>query len=344
MKRNWNYGQRVLVLPDTAADLPADAAALRVLLQLARDLTLAERPALLAKAASCTEREAKNALLFWQEHGVFSVAEEETVPAFAVLTEEPEANAAQSVAKPEKASTRSTKKLARADEIPNYSSSEIADLIERRESLSTLINEAQQIVGKIFNTYEINILLGMADYLSLGEDYILLLLEHCKRIGKTSMRSIERYAISLSDQGILTVPALVEYINRTESLYTLEGQVRKLFGMNSRAFSEKQKGFLRTWQDYGYGEEIIRRSYEVAADAVSEPTLSYVNAILDRWHSEGLNTPEEIDKRLQDKQETRQSAKKERDLNANGSFNTDEFFEAAMKRSFRKKTNAPDGQ
>ena len=54
-------------------------------------------------------------------------------------------------------------KLERASEMPTYSSTELANLIEKRHITAEFINEAQRIVGKMFNTHELNTLIGMVD-------------------------------------------------------------------------------------------------------------------------------------------------------------------------------------
>ena len=90
---------------------------------------------------------------------------------------------------------------------------------------------------------------------------------------------------------------------------------------------------LRGWQSFGYGAEIVRMAYEKTVSATNEPSVPYTNAILERWNAEGLRTAEEIRSYLEE-----QEAKK----NGNGksglgnSFDTDDFFEAALRRSYQE--------
>jgi len=58
----------------------------------------------------------------------------------------------------------------------------------------------------------------------------------------------------------------------------------------------------------------------------SKPSLSYTNKILESWYSEGLTTPEAVDAA---------SAKKNGDKQQGMSFDVDEFFKAALDRSYR---------
>lgn len=306
------FGEEALVIPGAALGADADVNQLRVLLWLASDPSLADAPQKLSKLVECDLRTVRAALSFWQEQGI--------------LRPEGGATPVHEARSPRVTASRATKV---AEAIPVYSSGEIADLLEARSGMSALVNEAQNILGKIFTPADLNVLVGMVDYLSMDEACILLLLAHCKRIGKTSLRSIERYAISLSDKGILEAAGLDEYIREVEALHTLEGEVRKMFGLKSRALSEKEKKILKTWLDYGYGEEVIRRAFERNVDAKGEASLPYTHAILERWHAEGLSTLEEIDLAM-----AREDEKKRGE--AMGSFSTDDYFEAALQRSFRE--------
>ncbi len=316
-----NFRQEVLTLPGAVLSQNADALQLRVLLWVASDLSLADKPRQLAKLADCSQEAVKAALAFWQSCGILTdEAEPAAVPAMAAVKE---AVPAKPAAKP----------LQRADELPNYTSTELAELLEKRTTLRALVDEAQQIIGKVFNPSEINILVGMYDYLGLGEESILLLLAHCKKIGKIHLRSIEKYAYKLLDRGITTPAALEEEFCTVEALHSFEGEVRTLFGMKSRALTSREDKMLRAWVSFGYGIDIVRRAYEITVNATNEASLPYANSILESWNAEGLRTPEEIDRAIAARK-TKKEAIADSKEKKTGSFDTDEFFEAALRRSF----------
>ena len=291
----------------------ADAAQLRVLLWVASDLSLIQKPKQLAKLADCDVKVMRDALAFWRKKGVLVSTED--------AEEAGEETVAPSQATPKVEEPAAEKPLRRADELPNYTSTELAELLEKRVGVRTLVNEAQQILGKMFNPSEINILVGMYDYLGLSEESILLLLAHCRNIGKIRLRSIEKYAYSLVDRDITTPAALEEEFRTVEAMYSFEGKIRTMFGMGSRSLTTRESKMLRAWVSYGYDEEIVRRAYEITVAATNKPSFPYANSILERWHAEGLKTAEEIDRAISE------GAPKEEE---------DDFFEAALQRSFRE--------
>lgn len=334
MGYSLNFGQGVVVLPATVLSAEATSLQMRVLLWLSSDLSLAEKPIQLAKLAGCKKEEATDALAFWKREGVLSSGSE---PVTSEKTEK---------------SVPVVKILQREDAIPTYRTEELAAMMEGRKALKSLLDESQQLLGKMFNTHDVNLLFGMVDYLGLSEEYILVLLSHCQRVGIRTMRGVEKYAIDLVNREIRTEKQLEVYLQNEEEKQRLEGKIRTMFGMKSRELTQKEKKMIGQWVAFGYGEEIIRMAYEITVDATGEASMNYANAIMERWHAEGLNEKKQIEEKLEQEKEERnvkiaaetkrprgRCAKKEKTVpvgEVGNSFDEDDFFEAALHRSFEK--------
>lgn len=328
MNYHWNYGDRVLNLPAAALDAGADAEQLQVLVFLASGIDDLEE---IGAKANVTERTIRDALAFWENTGILSAGD-------ATATSKNKKKIAKKDAEQsEKDNQKAQKKLMLSNELPTYSIQELNRIMDRKESFRTMANEAQQIFGKMFSVHDYNVLLGMVDYLGLDEEYILLLLEHCVRIGIKGMRTVFNYAVGLIDQGITSADGFEEQLKAIETRHSLEGKIRELFGMKSRSLTSKEKGYLDTWNKFGYGEDVIRRAYEITVDNINEPSMRYTHAILDRWHAEGLKNLEEIDRFEKEKRAKGRGI--DRNLvKGTSSFDTEEFFEAALKRSYKSAT------
>lgn len=233
------------------------------------------------------------------------------------------------------------KKIARADELPRYTSDQLSVILEENNALSDFISECQRIMGKMFSYHEINVLIGLVDYLNLDFDYIMILLTYCISHGKKTLHYVEKTAFGLYDSGITSIEALSAELQRREKTATLEGRVRSLFGIGERAFTSKEKKEISCWiNDFGYDFDIIKKAYEVTADATGGASLHYANSVIERWNRENLRTVEQIDnaniqytQEIQQKKKAKKSSSKNDAENTNSSFNTDEFFEAAIRRS-----------
>ncbi len=214
--------------------------------------------------------------------------------------------------------------------LPRYSTEELVALLEKRRELASLVDECSRILGKVFSTHETSILLGIVDYLGVDSEYLLLLLAHCVKVGKKSVRYAEKLAFSLYDEGITSLPALQECLKKRQELNEMEGKIRTLFGMNSRALTTKERKHIDTWLfTYRYGMDIITLAYEIAVDAIGKSSIPYTNSILERWAASDLHTLDDI-KAAEQSRATAGQAKSE----PGNSFDTDAFFDAALKRSF----------
>ncbi len=308
MSIQFVYGTRVTVLPHAVAAHidKATKKDIRILLELAAapDATTAT----IAAAAGVGTAEVEAALAFWRGTGVLTVVEGEGVAPVAVA----EAPAVRVVA--EKG-------------LPSYSTEELSEVLSRRSELAQLVNDAQQAFGKVFNTHEIAIIAGLADYLGLDEEYILLLLTHCRNMEKKSLRYVEKMAITLHDEGIHNAEELEARLHNIEIMASACGKVRALFGISSRALTTKEKTMIEKWICVmKYDEEMLRRAYEITVDSTTKPSIPYANSILERWYAEGYRTLADVDAAL--------AEYKRKKAGDGASFDVDEWFEAALKRTY----------
>ena len=189
-----------------------------------------------------------------------------------------------------------------------------------------MIGACQQTFGKIFNTAEVGIIAGLTDYLGLEGDYILLLLSHCVRMEKKSLRYAEKTALSLYDDGITDAATLEERLQRIETMATVTGKIRTMFGMASRAFTAKEKAMIEKWVCVmKYDMEVLQLAYDSTVNAIGKASVSYANTILERWYAEGYRTVEDVTRAMEEYRRRKMGG---------SSFDADEFFNAALKNTY----------
>ncbi len=334
MKIKFHYGDGVLNLPaEVVAILPrADLEALRVLLCLAGAAgSEVDREALL-RESGCDERQLEAALAFWRGTGLIeldapsgragkakrSKGTEGLPTPQADPKTEPRDEAPQVIVRPS------------ATALPVYTTEELAALLERRRELTALVDECSHAFGKTFtNAHEIGQLIGLSDYLGLEDEYIVLLLAHCAKIGKKTMRYVVSTAVSLYDDGITDTASLQQCLKAREEREAMQGQLRAMFGMGSRALTAKEKKMFDTWTTvHGFSTEAIRIAYEKTVNATGKASVPYANSILERWAAAGLKTVEQINEAEAAYEQSKGGAV------AGNSFDTDDFFDAALQRSF----------
>ena len=212
-----------------------------------------------------------------------------------------------------------------------YATEELASLFERRLVSAQFIDEAQRVLGKTFNSYDTGIVAGLVDQLGFEEEAVLAILAYATRLGKKTVRYSEKLALVFYDDGLTTASQVVGRIEMIERSADVIHKIRGLFGMSDRELSKTEKSLFEKWtQKYGYDVDVVRLAYDITVDTISKPVPKYAGSILDRWYAEGLRTAEEITAF-----EEKQKAEKEgRNENSQKSYEIDDFFEAALQRSF----------
>ncbi|MBE6620980.1 MAG: DnaD domain protein [Ruminococcaceae bacterium] len=328
MKYKLHYGDGVLNLPSSVLSRlsDVDATTLKVLLLVSGGGNLSREK--MAQEIGCDTDAIADALGYWRGAGLLissTGGEKKAGAPVEVIEQSPGAD------KPTTKVADSAAAVTPAPStLPRYTTEELVALLENRRELAALVDECTRILGKVFSTHETSILLGIVDYLNVDSEYLLLLLAHCAKMGKKSVRYAEKLAFSLYDEGITTPDALQECLKQKEELQEVEGKLRSLFGISTRALTTKERKMINTWLfTFHYGLDVITRAYEITADAIGKASIPYANSILERWDAAGLRTLKQIDQAEQE----RAAAPKNPTAPGN-SFDTDDFFAAALKRSF----------
>ena len=321
-KLRVNYGTGVIVLPEAVntALSSAKKTDIIVLITFLSD-TSADISALAEKCA-VSEDAVEKAIAFWRGAGILSFEQEEI-----------HVKVEQTQEKPKKVGKRED-----LGTLPNYSSSEIAGMVENDREVALMIDECERSLGKMLRVGEIAKIIALRDYLGFSPDYITALCSYCAQIGKNSVRYLETTAISLYDDGITDKETLEEHLRKAQAKHELETRIRSLFGMNmSRALTTREKKFIDSWtQTMGFGIEVIQIAYEITIDKINEPSLNYANAILESWNANGLKTEEEVRAQMNAEAEAKGEPA------AGKSFDSTDFFEAALRRSYEGSGAAPE--
>ncbi len=359
-----HYGSAVTTLPTVNPAILSRATAddLRVLLTLCASgaplsgETMDSLAASLGQAVGCGAVSAAASLSFWRGTGVLELSDTAppAEPCKPASEESCPSPARAETTEPSFAKPRVTVKRIN-EQLPSYNMTELANLLESRPETVENIHECERLWGNLFNLQETNILLELSDYLGLEWDYILSLVARCvsdmDRLGmKHSMRYVEKQAIRFYDEGITGMDALQEKFRALDILHSAEGKLRTLFGMGSRVMTPSETKFFSTWlYDFQYEYSIIEYAYNIAVDTKGTPDKRYINSILANWNSQDLRTLAEIEaaqvayRAEQERKRSeggKSSPKKSPAAPAGGSFDTDNFFDAAVRRSLGDKIDS----
>lgn len=226
----------------------------------------------IAEALDILETDVCKAYKYWESKGVVRVTEDGVE--FMDLS---------SAAEPKK-----TKK-------PVYSGSELADIMRNNTDIKQLVNHAESIFGKTLSQSEMSTLLGFYDWLRLPIEVILLLLEHCASLQKTSMRYAEKVAVSWAENGIDTLDKAQEYLQNYDKREKVLRKFKRLFGVKS--ISDSEYAHIIQWtENMKMSHDLIKRAYEKALLVTGEASFPYMNGILQSWFKKGITETDDLSK------------------------------------------------
>ncbi|MBR7164902.1 MAG: DnaD domain protein [Clostridia bacterium] len=308
-----SYPDSFLTLPESVLEHvdKAGEGEVKILLHLAGLLRygpLEEEEVLSALGAEFELEELRLALAFWRGCGVITTTQKKGSRPKVKAPETPEKPVAEGQVQPR----------VDADEAPFYSAKDLADAAEAMPDFKNLVAFAEGRLEKVMNTSELARLYSFLDYLKMPLDVVMLVIEDCVTRDKKSLRYITKMLTTFQDEGIDTYKKAEAWICARQEQSVYERIVRRLFGLGDRKLTTAEAEILRTWRKtFGYGEEILNAAYEKTVSSAKNPSIKYMNKILEGWHRDGVKTPDDI-------------GKKAPQGKAEKSYDADDFFEKAV--------------
>lgn len=186
-------------------------------------------------------------------------------------------------------------------ERPSYSDADVYKMMDYDPSFKGLYEEVQRLLGRSLNTEELKILLGFVRYLGLDYDVISILVSYCKakaerkgRKRRISLRSVEQEAYAWAEKGIDTIEEAAAFIQMENLRDSRIGRLKQLLQIYGRNLTAAEERYANAWMDMGMEEETISMAYERTCLNTGGLNWAYMNKILQRWHSQGLHTAEEV--------------------------------------------------
>lgn len=186
-------------------------------------------------------------------------------------------------------------------ERPVYSDEDVYKMMDYDPSFKSLYEEVQRLLGWSLNNEELKILLGFVRYLGLDNDVISILVSYCKaraerkgRKRRLSLRSVEQEAYAWAERGIDTIEEAAAFIQMQNQRQSRIGRLMQMLQIYGRNLTAAEERYANSWLDMGMEDETIAMAYERTCLNTGGLNWAYMNKILQRWHSQGLHTAEEI--------------------------------------------------
>ncbi|MBE6672672.1 MAG: DnaD domain protein [Ruminococcaceae bacterium] len=353
MKYEFNFGKAVICLPEATLSRleTAGATELKLLLLLAGrpDLCRQSDPETLGGLLGVSEAEAAIAISFWRGAGILTEDKKAQKKSKRVAPAQPSDNERDS--EPEQMTMPAPAVVPAKQSQPSYTGQEMERILGANPGLQDTLNECQSILGKVFTQNDSAKFITLSDYYGLEDAYILLLCTYLCGIGKSSVAYVYKTATELYMNNVDSLEALESYIEKREKAASFEGRMRKLMGIGARALSTNEKKRFAEWSELDFTDDVLQVAYDETVDASGKASVNLMHTILTSWKEKGVQSVQDARSCIAErKQEMKKKYAKKGDAPGAGvhsfaetSFDTEEFFDIALKRSMEIAKEQQDG-
>lgn len=241
----------------------------------------------IAEALDILETDVNKAWRYWKRVGLVHSEGKGTLvfDAVAVHKEAHKEEIRESVAREEKAET---------DKAKDISMKELLKVMEINPKMKETVKMAEQLLKKTLSRREVTALYNFTEWYGMSQEMVLVLLEYCATVDKTSFSYIEKVASGWNEKGITTLESATKELNRAIKVVKMQNKCKKMFGLD-RELSGTEANYISKWvSELSMSEAMIRTAYEKTVNNTGKISMPYMNTILTSWHSKGIKTVSQI--------------------------------------------------
>ncbi len=275
-----------------------------------------------ATALGISESDVADAMLYWQQAGLVAANGNELVPDSSVQPM-PQAVVVLPEAATEKAPVEKSRKiLSRPLKADNAF---VAKRMKESTEVACLMQEAQQILGRLISNGDSATLLMIHDDFGLPADVIIMLLQYVVSIGKANTRYIEKVAMNWADEEIFTHEKAEEKLRRLAENKKAWHIVEQAVGIPHRSPSAKEETAASVWvNEWNFSVAMIHEAYDRGVDATGKFSPAYMGRIMERWYKDGVSTLQQAKKEKEERANARKNEEKS-NKSKNVTFDIDEY-------------------
>ncbi len=273
------------VLPQKVADEHlklAGAVQLKVLLYIFRNLADIPTSQQISQALGVPVADINDALRYWCDAGILYSLEE----------------------KPTESKPEQPKQKAIATHTVKPDRAEVAKRALECEEIAFLLQQAQQIFGRILRQNESSTLVWLYDDQGMGIAVLLMLIQYAMSEDRCNIGFIERTALDWINSGVNDLKSAEQKVKELALRKTAWGIVSSAFSID-RAPSKREQENAHKWvNEWHYDRQMLKIAYDMCVDSTSKLSLPYIDKIITGWQKQGIKTQKDLDKLKKPQQKT----------------------------------------
>ena len=273
----WNGGDlnNLLVLPASVTERLAHAGAeqLRVLLWFSHCGQEFDAAAC-AAALGMSAQECVGCLNYWVEQGILRSAETTVAtieaPAAVELSQKPRAAAVKPVWK------------------------EVLAYQQTHKEFNAFLQEVSARLGRPLNHGDNATLMYLITTAGIPEASVLMAVVYAVSVGKGNLRYVEGLVLGWADEDIITPEQVDAKIAELQQTRASAEKVEKILSL-PRALNAAQAKLAYKWLSvWCFSDVMLQHAQTITLENCDKFSPAYMDKILERWHAEGIKTPDRI--------------------------------------------------
>ena len=189
-----------------------------------------------------------------------------------------------------KAASR-TKKATTTAKKRDYTLDEIKEFHNNHE-VSELLFIIETYLKHPLTPTEMNTVFYWYDGLKFSGELIEYLVEYCITNGHSSLRYMDKVALSWEENGIDTIEKAKDQVSiRSKAYYS----IMKAFGISGRNLADSEMVYVNKWsKEYAFDIDLIQEACKRTITATQKPSFEYADSILTNWHNSNVHTLKDV--------------------------------------------------
>ncbi len=209
-------------------------------------------------------------------------------------------------------------------EFSKPSASEIAERINESPEIANLFREIQQKLGKTIGYEGQCTFIMLHDYYGLSPEVLFMMVDYCVSINKTGYSYMSKVGKGWSEQEIDTIEKAADKIASLNSVGIFWKEFTAETGIKNPQPTATQIVLIETWtKKWKMEYSLIIKAYEEMAEHTGKLSFSYMNKVLENWHSKGFKSITDFENYEKSNTDSKMSIKT--DNSQSPSYNIEEY-------------------
>lgn len=165
---------------------------------------------------------------------------------------------------------------------------------QEHKEFNAFLEEVSARMGRPLNQGDNATLLYLITTAGIPAVSVLMAVGYAVSIGKASIRYVEGLALGWADEDVITpeqVDAKIRYLQQTRAAADRVEKALELPRPLNAAQAKQADKWINVWH---FSDVMLQHAYTITMERCEKFSPAYMDKILERWHAEGIHSPDRI--------------------------------------------------